>query len=672
MDKLSEHQAENRALLVEHLQQAATARKGIRLELDHILIRKGNKAVLYSEPGGVREVLERLSSVYGSPLFEDGMLVGLRTDATSLHLGPTGQLALSLGPFEDILELEAAYLEFRYAIDPILKELDLITPMLGYPPYAKAGDLELVPIQRYQMIDAYLSDTPHRGSCLVRASAFLRAAIDYKSEADALRKYRLAAKIAPILALICDNSPVFEGEESDASLANITARACLGQNEAGLAPGSLSPSFGFADYADYALGRKAIVVPASPCGEGLRFVGDVSFDEVYAGRCMDGREIECALTADWSDVRLTDAVEIAVADALPLEYALAYATLIRALFHNNRNLEMLDALLGEVAEEQVASAKQALSERGYGACIYGRGAQFWADLLIVLASGSITDDEASYLEPLATLVSYRQRLAGVWARIVEKRTKFPAGEPDAPVIGVVPRYDFEWAGIMMNDAYTSGLLETGAVPIVLPLTSDPGHIERLVRACDGFLIPGGQDIDPGRYDARRKMHTHRSATARDIMEDLLIRAALDAGKPLLGICRGMQSLNVSLGGTLHQDINAEHPGSPASHVQPRPWELPAHMANLVEGSKLEQVIGVSRIGVNTLHHQSIARLGEGLMVSAVSDDGVIEGIELKGEAFVLGVQWHPELMWRQRPHSKRLFAALVSAASEARLRRLEG
>ena len=125
----------------------------------------------------------------------------------------------------------------------------------------------------------------------------------------------------------------------------------------------------------------------------------------------------------------------------------------------------------------------------------------------------------------------------------------------------------------------------------------------------------------------------------------------------------MQSLNVALGGTLHQDIQANVSPDALPHVQGRPFDLPAHMVDVVEGTRLSGIVEAPRLGVNTIHHQSVAKLGEGLVVSAVStDDGIVEGIELPGDNFVVGVQWHPEHMWRTRPHSKRLFHAFVEAA----------
>lgn len=664
---LNEFQQLNRAKLVEFFAKGTKTQRRIGFELEHVLVHKQDKTpVSYFEPGGVRDVLERLAPAFDEVTYEGENIIALMRPSAGISIEPAGQLEISAGPFKNVLEVEQAYLDFRNLLDPILDEFGLETPMLGYHPYAKAKELELVPKERYTYMNEFLGAQSYYGVGMMRGTASLQISVDFEDEADAMRKFRIAEMISPILALICDNSPVFEAEESETRLVRTALWAGMNQDRVGCVPGSLDKDFGFADYADYILTREAILVPDPDSDHGFIYVGDKTFDEIYADREMSLQELEHALSMVWPDARLKNFVEIRPADAMPFEYALAYTVLILALFYSNRNLNVLETLLADVTEEQVREAKQELIAKGYGATVYGRNAAFWADMLITLASGSLLSFETPYFEPLASLVAHRQTLAGVWPRIREKRSMAFEGNESAPVIGIVPRYDFEWAGTSMHDGYSSGLLETGAVPIILPLTSDPKHIDRIVRACDGFLIPGGQDIDPSCYGARRKPHTHRSATARDNMERALIPAVLKAHKPILGICRGMQSLNVVLGGTLHQDINAEVADSSESHEQPRPYNMPAHMLNLVEGSRLAAIVGAPRIGVNTLHHQSVDKLGEGLVVSAMSDDGVIEGIELAGDDFVVGVQWHPEHMWRRRPHSKRLFAALVEAASKSR------
>ena len=655
----------NRDKLVAFFERGDKYERCLGFELEHVLLRKGTHApVTYSEPGGVRDVLARLAPAYDEVMRDGDDIVGLSRKGEAITIEPAAQLEISAGPYSSVVEIERAYLDFRSRLDPVLDEFGIETPMLGYNPSAKAGDLELIPKFRYEAMTRFLGAQAYEGICMMRGTASLQVSIDFRNEADAVRKLRIAQIIAPVLALMCDNSPKFEAEERTRQMVRTAVWAGMRQDRVGTIPGSLKTGYTFADYAEYILSREAILVPDEDAPEGWRYVGARTFDEIYADRAMTEREVEHALSMVWPDARLKNFVEIRPADAMPIEYCLAYAVLVRALFYSDRNLDVLESLLANVDEAHIAQAKAALMESGYGAEIYGRSVEFWADLLLVLASGSLEPGEAIYLEPLASMVKYRFTLAEIWPRLMEKRFQMPPGRADAPVIGVVPRYDFEWTGLAIGDGYLSGLLECGAVPIVLPATSDPAHIERLVRACDGFLIPGGQDIDPARYGAIRRPHTHRSATARDAMEDALVPAAIAAGKPVLGICRGMQSINVALGGTLHQDIHAGVSADALEHFQGRPFDLPAHKVDVVEGTRLASIVEAPQLGVNTIHHQSIAELGRGLVVNAVSpDDGVIEGIEMPGEAFVVGVQWHPEHMWRTRPHAKRLFRALVEAAS---------
>lgn len=669
MDEVRNYHMANRQRLVDFFNKGDKYTQKLGFELEHVLLRKGSrKPVSYSEPGGVRDVLQKLTPLYEKQIREGDALIGLEGHGETITIEPAGQLEISAGPFASVTEIERAYLDFRNRIDPILDEFDIETPMLGYNPSAKASELELIPKYRYECMTDFLGKQAYEGICMMRGTAALQISIDFENEVDAIRKLRIGQVIAPILALMCDNSPIFEAEERKENMVRTHIWAAMNQDRVGTVPGSLKTGFTFADYADYILSREAILVPDEGSDDGWRYVGARTFDEVYAHREMSDREIEHALSMVWPDVRLKNFVEIRPADAMPIEYCLAYAVLVRAVFYSKRNLDVLESLLSSVDEEHIRQAKAALRERGYGAEIYGRSVEFWADLLMVLASGSLEPGEGEYFEPLASMVKYRFTLAEIWPRLMEKRNEMPPGTPNAPVIGVVPRYDFEWTGLAVGDGYISGLLQSGAVPIVLPATNDPEHIRRLVQSCDGFLIPGGQDIDPSRYGARREPHTHRSATARDAMEQVLVREAIKEHKPILGICRGMQSLNVSLGGTLHQDIQAKISADALQHVQKRPFEMPAHMVDVVDGTLLADVVEAPHLGVNTIHHQSVAKLGEGLIVNAVScDDGVIEGIEMPSERFVVGVQWHPEHMWRNRPHSKRLFKALVEAAYERRL-----
>ena len=660
----------NRDKLVAFFKSGEKFSQSMGFELEHIVVRRDGSPVAYSEPGGIRDVLLRLAPSYENASYEGENIVGMQRKGIAISTEPAGQIEISAGPFSSVCEIDRAYLNFRKELDPILDEFGLVTPMLGYHPTARARDLELIPKFRYDCMTDFLGKQAPEGICMMRGSASLQISIDFETETDAMRKLRIAQILGPILAFICDNSPVFEGEEAKENMVRTHIWDSMKHDRVGVVPGSLKRGYSYADYADYILSREAILVPGENEGEPWRYVGNATFDELYAHREMTQAELEHALSMVWPDVRLKNFLEIRPADAMPIEYCLAYVVLVRALFYSRRTLDVLETLLDWVDEGHVEAAKKSLMKHGYGAEVYGRPVEFWADLLLVLASGSLRPGEAEYLEPIASMVKHRFTLAEVWPRLMEKRNGMPAGSPNAPVIGIVPRYDFEWTGLAVSDGYLGGLLEVGAIPIVLPATSDPAHIERLVASCDGFLIPGGQDIDPARYGSLREVHTHRSATARDAMEDVLVRAVVEADKPLLGICRGMQSLNVALGGTLQQDIRDACDQSESVHMQNRPYTLPAHMVEIVKDSRLAEYVGATRLGVNTIHHQSVAKPGKGLVVNAISpEDGIVEGIERPGKRFVVGVQWHPEHMWRERPHSKRLFKAFVDAAAEVRAER---
>jgi putative glutamine amidotransferase len=200
--------------------------------------------------------------------------------------------------------------------------------------------------------------------------------------------------------------------------------------------------------------------------------------------------------------------------------------------------------------------------------------------------------------------------------------------------------------------YLDGVVHAGGMPVLLPPvgTWEPGHLSRL----DGLLIAGGADIDPSRYDAVREAATGPARPDRDSSEWTLVEHALRAGIPLLGVCRGMQLLNVVLGGTLHQHL-PDRTGT-AGHL-PVPGTFGRVPVKVDPGSRLATALG-DRLEVHCHHHQALDRLGRGLVATAHADDGTVEGVELPGETFVAGVQWHPE----EDGVDRRLFQALVEEA----------
>lgn len=191
--------------------------------------------------------------------------------------------------------------------------------------------------------------------------------------------------------------------------------------------------------------------------------------------------------------------------------------------------------------------------------------------------------------------------------------------------------------------YADSLIGAGMTPVVFPGGQPEEVAIRLVSAVDGLLLSGGDDVDPATYgatDIASKGHDPEV----DRFEIALIRAARDQGKPVLGICRGLQILNVALGGTLTQEITAD--GS--SHepfvegTDPAIWESRRHVVRFVEDSLVAGAYGAEEVKVNTLHHQGLADLAPELVVEALAEDGLIEAARCAGDWWALGVQWHPE------------------------------
>jgi putative glutamine amidotransferase len=221
---------------------------------------------------------------------------------------------------------------------------------------------------------------------------------------------------------------------------------------------------------------------------------------------------------------------------------------------------------------------------------------------------------------------------------------------------------------VMNQRYLHALESVGAVPWLIPLLDGEDVLRHMYDHMDGIFIAGGVDVDPDSYGEPRDALCGSTDPARDRVELLLARWALEDGKPLLGVCRGMQILNVACGGTLHQDCSAYWPDAQKHDFFPTQGharDYLAHDVQLTPGSRLARVFGAERIRVNSMHHQGIERLGHGLAVTAVAPDGLIEALEPVGAdgTFHIGVQWHPEMLIDGDAGTRRLFRAFIEAAS---------
>jgi len=223
----------------------------------------------------------------------------------------------------------------------------------------------------------------------------------------------------------------------------------------------------------------------------------------------------------------------------------------------------------------------------------------------------------------------------------------------------------------LRSSYVSAIHKSGGLPMVgFPRSENPGCVDALLERVDGLLLTGGRDVHPLFFGEQPKPGLGYVFPERDEFEIALARRALELGLPVLGICCGIQVLNVAAGGTLHQDISSLPHPSPVLHSQKSARSTEWHSVAFEPGSQLagvfKDLLTNHSLNVNSLHHQAIAIVANGWVVSAVAPDGIIEAVECPSQPFAVGVQWHPESLERQAP----LFTAFVAAAENYRAQNL--
>jgi putative glutamine amidotransferase len=245
-----------------------------------------------------------------------------------------------------------------------------------------------------------------------------------------------------------------------------------------------------------------------------------------------------------------------------------------------------------------------------------------------------------------------------------------------PVIGLTTQTLHSIDGIptglpqswVMNQRYFYAAAEAGGIPWMIPLMYDDiPTLREIYLRLDGLLIPGGVDMDPNQYGEDVRLECGNLDKARDAVEIQLTKWAIEDGKPVLGLCRGLQVINVAQGGSLYQDLNSQNPAFTKHDFFPTTGferDYLAHEVDLTPGSRLQTLLHEPRVHVNSMHHQGIKKIGDALIAAAISDDGLIEAVEGEGDAFLIGVQWHPEVFEMENPQTRDLFGGFIRAACD--------
>jgi putative glutamine amidotransferase len=242
----------------------------------------------------------------------------------------------------------------------------------------------------------------------------------------------------------------------------------------------------------------------------------------------------------------------------------------------------------------------------------------------------------------------------------------------APVIGITASIDHRSAAFgetySLTRKYAEGVLQAGGVPLIVPHNLGEDSLRVVLDRLDGVLLSGGGDIDPVLFGEAAHPATCEIEPDRDRVELTLARWVVERDMPFLAICRGIQVLNVALGGSLVQDIPSQVPDA-LQHSFDRkttPRDYVAHPVKIDPSSQLARVMQLEVAQTNSWHHQSIKQVADGLQVTALAPDGVIEAVEVPKRRYAIGVQWHPEWMFEIWAEHRRLFEGLVQASESAR------
>ena len=382
----------NTERIAEYIAGGCTGSDRLGVEIEHFVLGRGGAQVTYNS--GIQDILNSLAEYYTEKEYSCGELIALCNDEASITIEPAGQLEISIKPCRSVSEIDAIYRAFTERVQPALAKHGFTLAACGYTPRSKAAELELIPKERYAFMDRHFKGTGTSGINMMRATASTQVSVDFSDEADCVRKLRLSSLLAPVLALITDNSPVFEGEP----YAGRMLRTRIWQNvdpvRCGTIPCLFDEDMGFLKYAEYVYNSPPILIMTE---NGAVYTGMRTAAEIYEGRALTEPEIVHLLSMFFPDVRLKRYIEIRPADSLPRPLALGYAALIRSLL-------IKDALpasdISGAGTGDIENAKSELMEKGYDGVIYGRPVREITDRIFRNAEAVLSADDAAYLAPL--------------------------------------------------------------------------------------------------------------------------------------------------------------------------------------------------------------------------------------------------------------------------------
>lgn len=378
----------------------------IGAEFEHFVIDKNTlETISYYGEDGVGATLKAMESRGWKGIYEGEGILGLNKGHKFISLEPGSQIELSIGPERNIEDLEREYFEFIDDIVPILEEKNQALIAIGYHPVSKIDDIRIIPKKRYDYMFEYFKTKGSHAHNMMKGTASVQVAIDYESEEDYIKKFKIANALSPVLYALYDNGYYFEGGIwQKHSLRSYIWENC-DKDRSGIAKGTFDKDFGYRKYAEYILNTPPIFIFD---GEKTYPTGNKLVKEIFDPDKYSMEELEHVLTMVFPDVRTKKYIEIRMMDSVPYPLNFSVVALIKGLLYDEDNLERLYDFVRDIKEEDMLRAKKDLFERGLYAELKGKTLLEIGNYLVELAKGSLDEKEKKYLTLLEELLKNKK------------------------------------------------------------------------------------------------------------------------------------------------------------------------------------------------------------------------------------------------------------------------
>lgn len=383
----------------------------IGVEMEHIIVQEEDlRSVTYYEEKGIEDILKKLLTKGYHPKYEGQYLIGLEGKEETITLEPGGQLEISIRPCVDLKEIEGIYLNFLQKIVPILEEQNQLLLAIGYHPKSSIQDIPFNPKERYRHMADYFATKGSHAHNMMKGTASLQVVIDYLNEEDFIRKFRVANFLSPLLHLITDNAPIFEGKPYEKNSVRSFIWENTDRDRSSMVEGFLSKFFGYKDYAEYILNTPPIIIMKN--GDFINTQGKKAKDIIDPSTITD-EELDHILSMVFPDVRVRRYIEIRMGDALPYPLNLGYVALLKGIFYHDISLNYLFEMSKSTEEEKLRLSKISIQEKGYQGRFKCKSVGDFIPILFDLAKQGLNDLEKEYLKPLEVLALAKKNPASV-------------------------------------------------------------------------------------------------------------------------------------------------------------------------------------------------------------------------------------------------------------------